>query len=159
MATKVKRPGLEMPILTSLLFAFVWHCYVGCLEVKKKIRERQTKTHMERETHRQRERERGGRPVHMNCEIGKKWEWKHKILSLLLKIFAYFFPHPLFMSRVDQKAWRTNSTWLLGFKAFRASWCGGTWSPILRSCYCCYFFFFSACICIGLLCFRKFALI
>jgi hypothetical protein len=40
------------------------------LEVKKKIRERQTKTHMEREMHRHRER--GGRPTHMNCEIGKK---------------------------------------------------------------------------------------
>jgi hypothetical protein len=34
------------------------------LEVKKKIRERQTKTHMERE--------REGRPAHMNCEIEKK---------------------------------------------------------------------------------------
>ncbi len=40
------------------------------MEVKKKIRKRQTKTHMERET--QRERERGGRPTHMNCKIGKK---------------------------------------------------------------------------------------
>jgi hypothetical protein len=39
------------------------------LEVKKKIRERQTKTHMERET----QRERGeGRPAHMNCKIGNK---------------------------------------------------------------------------------------
>ncbi len=40
------------------------------MEVKKKICERQTKTHMERDT--QIERERGGRPAHMNCEIEKK---------------------------------------------------------------------------------------
>jgi hypothetical protein len=40
------------------------------LEVKKKIHERQTKTHMERET--QRERKRRGRPAHMNYKIGKK---------------------------------------------------------------------------------------
>jgi hypothetical protein len=47
-----------------------------------------------------------------------------------------------------------------GSKAFRASWCGGIQSLILRSYYyCCFFFFFLACICIGLLCFKKFALI
>jgi hypothetical protein len=40
------------------------------LEVKKKIHERQTKTHMERETHRHTQR--GGRPTHMNWEIRKK---------------------------------------------------------------------------------------
>ncbi len=40
------------------------------MEVKKKIRKRQTKTHMERDTDRQIER--GGRPAHMNCEIRKK---------------------------------------------------------------------------------------
>jgi hypothetical protein len=39
------------------------------LEVKKKIREKQTKTHMEREMHRERE---GGRPAHMTCKIRKK---------------------------------------------------------------------------------------
>jgi len=41
------------------------------LEVKRKIWERQIKTHMEREMHRHRKRG-GGRPAHMNYEIGKK---------------------------------------------------------------------------------------
>jgi hypothetical protein len=78
------------------------------------------------------------------------------VFSLLLKIFAYFYPTLSSCPRLTERRDRQIPFNSFGSKAFKASWCGGTQSPILRSCCCCFFFFFSACICIGLLCFKKF---